>query len=324
MKKRKIKNPEFLPMVVSLIAFACNIVISVLITNSDEVTSKILFYIGIFCIIVSFFLPIIAKAFTYSGFFNIEGYNQAHIINSYNLNGWIKGKYLFLDAVGARVDNRFADAFFAFNHCLAVATDKRLRLACYKELAVFMPRELLNIPILIKGYEEFPDNEVIFNEIASYYMWFENADDKEGREFFEKAVEMTKDEVRKSHAYFYLGLKKLYASDYDGALELLHKAEELNNNPPAYLYLDTAVAYACIKDFDNARAYAFKAVTKVDNAADIDYIKEKLEYLFRMNTSEINPEVEKLVAELSRRDQIHTSDSISMADIEKKVEEILQ
>ena len=54
------------------------------------------------------------------------------------------------------------------------------------------------------------------------------------------------------------------------------------------------------------------------------YIKETLEYLFRMNTSEINPEVEKLVAELSRRDQIHISDSISMSDIEKKVEEILQ
>ncbi len=324
MKRKRFKNPEILPMIVSLIAFGFNIAISVLITGSDEITSRTFMYIGIFCLILSFFMPIIAKAYTYSGFFQIEGVSHAQIINTYNLTGWIKGKYLFLDAVGYRARNEFSEAFFAFNNCLAVATDSRLRKACYQELAVNMPRELVNIPILINGFKEFSEDDVIFNEIASYYMWFENADDKEGREFFEKAVELSTSNERKSHAYFYLGLKKLYASEYEEAIELLLKSEELNNNPPAYLYLDIAVNYACLKDNDNARKYALKAASKVDNSGDIDYIKEKLDYLFRINSSEINPETERLVKELHRRNEANQDNSIKMADIGKKVEEILK
>lgn len=324
MKKKIYRKPEILPMIVSLVAFVCNIAISVLITGSDEITSKTFMYIGIFCLILSFFMPIIAKAYTYSGFFQIEGVSYAQIINSYNLTGWIKGKYLFLDAVGYSAGKKYTEAFFALNNCLAIATDTRLRKACYRELAVNMPRELVNIPILINGFKEFPEDDIIFNEIASYYMWFENADDKEGIEFFEKAVELSTSNERKSHAYFYLGLKKLYASEYDEAIELLLKTEKLNNNPPAYLYLDIAVNYACLKDNYNARKYALKAASKVDNAGDIDYIKEKLDYLFRINTSEINPETEKLVKELHRRNEANQDNSVKMAEIGKKVEEILQ
>jgi glycine hydroxymethyltransferase len=85
----------------------------------------------------------------------------------------------------------------------------------------------------------------------------------------------------------------------------------------AYLLVDMAVCAACLGRYDEARGYAVQAVVATDSKDDLDYISEKLDYLFRITDGTVNPQSEKLIDELKRRREAAMEDSVQISDIEK-------
>ena len=318
MNQKKPYNPNLMQMLVSIIAFVINVILLIYITDSIEIQKSTIISIACFCIVLSFLLPVIVKAYYYSGKFTVKGFSASYAINEYHLNGYIKGKYFFLDAILNRVNGDFASAMDCYEKCLKKAADKRLRLACYLDIARNMPQYLDILPVLIEGYEEFPEERDIFQKLASYYMWFEGADREEGTRWFRKVAENSSSPENRSRAYYYLGMREYLSLDFKKAKELFLKSMELTDTPPAYLVLDTAVCFACLGDYDAARSYAVNAAAIVDDKNDIEFIKEKMDYIFKAKTEAINPETEKLMQELSRREQAAMEITIKIENIRRE------
>lgn len=308
-------NHNLMQMIVSVIAFVVNVILLIYITKTDNILKSEIITIAGLCAGLSFLLPVIIKAYYYSGKFNAKGFSATYAINEYNLKGYIKGKYLFLDAILNRVNGDFATAMDCYEKCLKKAEDNRLRLACYLDIARNMPQYLDILPVLLDGFNEFPEERDIFQKLASYYMWFEGADREEGVRWFRNVSENSSNQENRSKAYYYLGMRDYLNLDFEKARELFLKSIELSEAPPAYLLLDTAVCYACLGDYETAREYAVGAAGIVDDKNDIDFIKEKMDYIFKAKTETFNPETEKLIRELSRREKAAMEDTVKIEDI---------
>lgn len=310
------KKPEIpSTMAVSITAFICNLILVIIFcTRFESFESAPDVYIPIFAALIIVFIltPIAARFNAYNVYFNSpKNFNAAYAVHLYQLKGRMKGKYLFLDAVHSRLNGDYQTATIKYNQCLKVATDKRLRLACYKDMAHYMSNYIVLIPILIEGTKEFPKESDIINAVSQYFMWCPTADKKESEEWFSELIEnKTVAKESLSLAYTFIGLQKMYSGKYEEAIENFKNAIGTNNSPPAYLSLDIAVCYACIGDLDAAREHAVIAAATVDDKNEIDYIKEKMDYVFKAKTNAINPETQKLVAELARRDISRNTESL--------------
>ncbi|MGN0578973.1 MAG: tetratricopeptide repeat protein [Ruminiclostridium sp.] len=318
MNQKKPINHNLMQMIVSVVAFIINLILLIYIAKTNNIPQSGIITIAGFCIGLSFLLPVIIKAYYYSGKFTVKGFSASYAINEYHLNGYIRGKYLFLDAILNRVNGDFASAMECYEKCLKKATDKRLRLACYLDIARNMPQYLDILPVLLEGYEEFPDERDIFQKLASYYMWFEGADREEGTEWFRRVAQNSISPENRSKAYYYLGMRDYLNLDFEKAKKLFLKSIELTDTPPAYLLLDTAVCFACLGDYETAREYAVGAAGIVDDKNDIEFIKEKMDYIFKAKTEAVNPETEKLMQELSRREKAAMEDTVKIEDIRQE------
>lgn len=295
-------------MAVSIAAFACNIIlVSVFClryrqsANENITKTEIMIFITLALIFI--ITPIAVKINAYNNYFNPpKGFSASYAIHQYKLSGWIKGKYLFLDAILNRVNGDFSTAAQKYEKCLKVAKDKRLRLACYTDMARYMSNSIDLIPRFMDAAREFPDETGFVNAVSRYFVWCPTADPQEGEKWFREVIENNLSAHSTSAAYTFLGCRRMYSGKYEEALELFLKSKEINNSPPAYLILDIAVCYACLGDFDKSREYGVLAAATVDDEEEIDYIREKLDYIFKAKTNAVNPETEKLVAELARRD----------------------
>lgn len=302
-------------MAVSITAFVCNLILVTVFCLRFEPSGSVSeLEIGIFAALIALFviLPLAAKINAYNIYFNPpQGFRASYAVREYQLKGWIKGKYLFLDAIHCRVNGDFLNAALKYSKCLRTATDKRLRLACYKDMMRYMSNYIMLIPVLIEGTKEFPKETELVNAVSRYFMWCPTADPKESEEWFGELIQnnsAAKESL--SLAYTFVGLKKMYGGKYEEAIESFKNAVGTNNSPPAYLALDIAVCCAALGEYDKAREYAVTAAATVDDKGEIDYIKEKMDYVFKAKTNAINPETEKLIAELARRDLCRETQSL--------------
>lgn len=310
---KKPETPQTL--VASVTAFIFNIIVIVAFTmnyNNDNTFPQSAVYTTVVVLLLVFLLaPVISRVKSYNAFFNPpRGFSISAVIHEYDLRGWIKGKYIFLDAVLSRVNGDTAKAAQLYEVCIRQASDKRLRLACYTEIARFYGHSIDLIPHIVDASKEFPENQLFVSTVSRYFVWCPTADPNEGERWFNEVIEKNNNPVSVSAAYIFLGCRKMYNGEYKEALDLFLKAEEVNNLPPAYLLLDIAVCYACLKDFDKSREYAVLAAAIVDDKQEVDYIKEKMDYIFRAELNEINPETKKLVQELARRDRERETETL--------------
>jgi tetratricopeptide (TPR) repeat protein len=324
MKKPK-KHPEFIYMIVSIIAFVFTAIAIIVFSHvsgiytrfSFEVTAVLVFL----CILV---IPAVIKAYAYSNMFRFDrkenNFSASFAINEYKLNGWMKGKYIFLEAVSEACNGNFEHGFELYVECLGTATDLRLRHACYRDMIKNLKRmqnPIRIIPYIRKGFEEFPDDMQIFEHIAQYYMWYPFADENEALEWFTLAAAGTRESRIRARADFYTGCTLMYRKEYENALEHFILAKSAMSPAPCYLLVDMAVCAACLGRYDEARGYAVQAVVATDSKDDLDYIAEKLDYLFRITDGTVNPQSEKLIDELKRRREAAMEDSVQISDIEK-------
>ncbi len=324
MKKNK-KHPEFIYMVVSLTAFVFTAIIIIVFSHISGISDNISFEtIAVMIFIGVLLIPAMIKAYAYSNLFkydrNENNFNVSYVINKYKLTGWIKGKYTFLDAVSAACNGEHERGFELYVKCLGEVQDKRLRLACYKDMITNlskMDNSLRLVPYIRKGCEEFPDETDLFEYVAQYLTWYPFANEKEALEWFDGVLEKTTSDRIKYRAHYYMGYTSLYRRDYESADRHFSEAYSLISAPPCYLLIDMAVCKACLGDYDMSRQYAVQAAALTDNHEDVEYIGEKLEYLFKTTTEAVNPETEKLINELKRRRDSKMEDSVQISDIEK-------
>lgn len=302
-------------MAVSITAFVCNLIlVSIFCMRFESFESIPEVYIALFAALIIVFIltPIAARFNDYNIYFSSpKNFNAPYAVHQYQLKGWIRGKYLFLDAIHCRMNGDFQTAAIKYAQCLKVATNKWLRLACYKDIAQHMSNFIVLIPVLIEGTNEFPMENDLVNAVSKYFMWCPSADPKESEEWFSELIENNSVATESvSLGYTFLGLQKMYKGAYAEAIENFQNAIGTNNSPPAYLLLDIAVCHACMGDNELAREYAVRAAAIVDDKDEIDYIREKMDYIFKAKTNAINPETEKLVAELARRASSRDTESL--------------
>lgn len=320
----KKKHPEFRYMIVSITAFVCTAVTAIVQSYAVGELSVVLMTLAPIIFMGSLLVPLFTKIDAYSEFFKSQArsgnFSASFAINEYKLTGWIKGKYLFLEAMSDACNGSFETAFEKYVKCLDRAEDKRLRLACYKDMVKNLKRmnsAIRLVPYILRGCEEFPDAPELFEWVSGYYMWSRYADRNEACEWFRKVTEGGGSDVIKARAYFFLGVCALYSKEYEKAEGYYIKAYELFGTPHCYLCIELAVCHACLGKYDEAREYAMEAMINTDNKDDVDYIAEKLDYMFRIKTGEVNPETEKLVNELIRRREADAEKSVAVADIER-------
>ena len=330
MKRRK-RHPEFRYMIVGLAAFVCTAAIVLVQTYADRELHISMTALCVTVFIFSVFAPVFAKFDAYSEMFGNKlretRFNPSFAINEYRLHGRIKGKYMFLDAVRMACSGDFERAFELYTDCLGKASDERLRLACYKDMVKNLKRmndPIRLVPYIRRGVEEFPRERSLFEWVAGYYTWSRIADRKEAEEWFTHVAEMTDSDHIKARAAFFCGMSALYDKDYEKADRYYIQADSLFDIPQCYLLIDMAVCRACMGRYDEAREFAVQAVSITDDSEDIDYISEKLSYLFKAKTGEVNPEVEKLVDELKRRRDYYDERSVKVSDIERFTERVEQ
>jgi len=308
-------NPEILPMIVTIVAYVINMVLLFLNTASDGFVQGTVIVFGAVGILVFLFVPVLVRAAAYSRYLNVEGFSVAQVINTYKLTGWIKGKYILFDAIGYRTSNDFQNAFLKYTECIRKTNDDRLKRACYLEIARYMPKYIEYLPVLLEGYEKFPQENEIFLHISSFYMWEAEADLNEGTEWFRKGTE-NKDVFIRALSYFYLARRALFRYDFENAMQLFDTAISLKKCTPAFnIYIDAAICAACLKDTGKARQYALLAADNVDSTEELDLIKEKLNYIFKINENELHPESQKLIKELKRRQDAKQEDSIKISEV---------
>ena len=323
--KRQKKHPEFIYMVVSIIAFICTAVAIIVFSHTSGIYTKFSFEITAVLVFISILvIPAIIKAYAYGNMFkydrNENNFSASFSINEYKLTGWIKGKYTFLEAVSEACNGSFERGFELYVECLGKAEDKRLRHACYRDMVKNLKRmsdPIRLIPYIRKGFEEFPDDVTLFEYVGQYYMWYKFADEKEASEFFSKAVECSNETRIKSRAYYFMGFTEMLNKEYEKAETHFIEAYSMMKPAPCYLMIDMAVCEACLGKFDEARDCALRAVMITDNQDDVNYIGEKLDYMFKAVDQPVNPDTEKLVDELKRRRAAAMEDSVQVSDIEK-------
>lgn len=315
-KKPIFKNPEIPPMIVSIIAYVINIVLLYFNTASNSFVQGTVITFGAFSILLFFFTPILVRAAIYSRYFHIEGFSVEQVINTYNLKGWIKGKYTLFDAIAYRTSNDFQNAFQKYTECLKKTNDDRLKRACYLEITRYMPKHIEYLPVLKEGYEKFPQETEIFLHVSSFYMWESGADLDEGTKWFEKAVEENTDDFIRALSYYYLARRALYRYDFEKAMEFFDTAISLKKCTPAFnIYIDAAVCAACLKNNEEAHKYALLAIENIESPEELKLIKEKLDYIFKVNENDINPDSEKLMKELKRRQDAQQENAIKISDV---------
>ncbi len=314
-------------MAVSIAAFICNIIlVSVFClyygNPANANITKIEIMIFVVLALIFIITPVAMKINAYNVYFNPpQGFSASYAIREYKLSGWIKGKYLFLDAIFNRVNGDFAMAAHKYEKCLKIAKDKRLRLACYTDMARYMSRTINLLPYLMDASREFPEETEFVSAVSRYFVWCPTADPQEGEKWFREVIENDPNSEAVSAAYTFFGCRTMYSGKYEEALGYFLKAKELNNAPPSYLILDIAVCYACLGDFDKAREYGVITAAMVDDKEEIDYIREKLDYIFKAKTNEVNPETEKLVAELARRESGRETETLDKYRSNRPTEE---
>lgn len=322
------KKPETpSTMAVSIAAFICNIIlVSVFCLRYGDPANanitKIEIMIFVVLSLAFIFTPVVMKINAYNIYFNPpKGFSASYVIRRYGLNEPMKGKYLFLDAVFNRLNGDFATAVQKYEKCLKVAKDKHLRLACYIDMARYMSKTINLMPYLMDASREFPDETEFVSAVSRYFVWCPTADPQEGEKWFREVIENDPNPDAVSAAHTFLGCRRMYSGKYEEALENFLKAKEINNSPPSYLIMDIAVCYACLGDFDKSREYGVIAAAIVDDKEEIDYIREKLDYIFKAKTNAVNPETEKLVAELARRDSERETQSLDIYRSDRPTEE---
>lgn len=323
--KRQKKHPEFIYMVVSIIAFICTAVAIIVFSHTSGIYTKFSFEITAVLVFISILvIPAIIKAYAYGNMFkydrNENNFSASFAINEYKLTGWIKGKYTFLEAVSEACNGSFERGFELYVDCLGTATDKRLRRACYKDMVKNLKRMDNNIrilPYILRGCEEFPNEKDLFECVSSYYIFYRYADEKEALGWFGKVIESSGDNDIKARAYYYRGVSELFGRNYGQAEPDLEKAYELCRQPRSDICMDLAMCKCCLGKYDESRELAVQAVSVATDIYYIEFISEQITYLFKAKTQEINPEIEKLINELKRRRAAAMEDSVQVADIEK-------
>ena len=314
-KKQIFKNPDILPMIVAIIAYVLNIVILYFNTASNRFVQGTVITFGAISILLFFFTPILVRAAAYSRLFHVEGFSVEKVINTYNLKGWIKGKYILFDAIAYRTSSDFQNAFRKYTECLKKTNDDRLKRACYLEIVRYMPKYIEYLPVLKEGYEKFPQETEIYLHVSSFYMWEAEADLDEGTEWFEKGTENIDDFIA-ALSYYYLARRALYKYDFEKALELFDMAISLKECTPSFnIYIDAAVCAACLKNNERAHDYALLALENIESADEFRLIKEKLDYIFKINENDINPDSEKLMKELKRRQDAQQENAIKISEV---------
>ncbi len=320
----KYKHPEFRYMIVGLVSFVCTAVL--VIIQSSNIDSELRLAIDILApvlFVMSLLIPVMAKAFAYSEMFSLfapKNFSPQYAVNQYGLHGRIKGKYTFLDAVSKACAGNFEEAYLLYTRCLSKAEDKRLRAACYKDMAKNLRRmnnNILLLPYMLEACNEFPDEIMFFDWVADYYLWFDKADEGEGHQWYRAVINSKTDDRIKAKAYYYLGIFDLYHNNYSEAEENFENSYRLYSPPPCYLCIDIAVCKAASGKYDEAREYAVQAAAITDSDDDIDYITEKMNYLFKAKNGEINPETEKLVNELKRRREYRSVNSVKTEHLQR-------
>ena len=321
---RNKKHPDFIYMVVSIVAFVCTAVVAVVQTRANGELSKALVVFAPIVFVASMLIPAIVRADAYSSVFRSQArtgnFSATYAINQYRLYGWIKYKYKFLEAISEACNGNFEHAFELYTFCLAKSDNKALRSACYKDMVKNLNRmnnTVRLVPYIIKGCEEFPDERDLFEWVAGYYMWYRYADEAEALEWFSKVAKSTADDRIKARAHFYTGLSLLYNKQYEQAENELAEAYALFSPPPCYLCVDIAVCKACLGKNDEAREYAVQSIIVADEQTDIDYISEKLSYMFKAESGDVNPEMDKLIEELKRRRTNDLENAVHISDIER-------
>lgn len=322
--KIRLKEYNIWHVIISVIIYISNIILLLIMSGylgkPQQYIADCIILAGI---TITFSIPIIARWNAYWTRYNPNGFSAAFVEREYKLRGWMKGKYKFYDAILSRVNGEFVEARLFYVSCLNKADKENLRRACYVDMARHMPNQIEIIPILKKGFEEFPDEHIIFNRVANYYIVYEFASREEGTEWFKHIAETCELEYARSLSYQYLGRRYLYNGEYSIAKEYLLKSLELCYEPifpDCYFYL--AICEICLGNFDSGREFAVKAVacTYMSEYEDsyvnpIENLKEAFDYMFRVQTGEINLQSEKMIKELERRATGKESESVNLDEI---------
>ncbi|MBR5090299.1 MAG: hypothetical protein IK093_12795 [Ruminiclostridium sp.] len=328
MNNKKNFHPDLRFLITALIAFAFTGIIAIVRAWDESegwgyATTALAVTVFLFSLLAPAFARFEAYSELYRGRARTGNFSASFAINEYHLTGWITGKYMFLDAVSSACEGNFERAFTLYCGCLDKAEDKRLRLACYKDMVKNLKRmnePIRLIPVIRRGCDEFPDETVLFEYVAGYYMWFRYADEQEALEWFRSVSTKTSDNTVKMRSHFFMGLSKLYKGEYEQAETELEQAWELCYPRACYLAVDIAMCKACLGKFDEAREYASQSVILADDQSDVDYISEKLCYLFGIRTDKPTGEAAKLVEELKRRKNGDAERAVSVSDIERFTE----
>lgn len=300
-----------LEMIVSAVAFLCNLiligVLVLVVLPAQNVSGKpALVTLLIWFTVVFFIAPALARIFVYRNYRQPQGFSVSYAIHEYHLEGWLKGKYLFFDAIFNRVNGDFDEAIRSYEKCLDEATDPRMRRACYVDMARYLNNYIVLMPHFIRASKEFPNETIFINVVSSYYLYCPSADRDEGERWFESVMALEGEGFKacRELAYYRLGLIRMYEKRYGEAIELFSRVNTLTKNGINHsLLVNLALCRACVDDFDRAREAAVHALIMVDDGKEFDEIREIIEYMFRAKTEEINPEIEKLAEELARREE---------------------
>lgn len=310
------KNPNTkLEMIVSVVAFLCNLILIIVFITvflpsrsaalSAERTVSAILLLVLFALLF-FFIPVLARLFVYQTWAQPpKGFSAGYAIREYHLEGWLKGKYAFFDAILNRVNGDFDGAIRAYEKCLAKATDPRMRRACYIDMARYLNNYIVLMSHFIRASKEFPNETIFVNVVSSYFLYCPSADRDEGERWFESVITLSGDSFQpcRELACYRLGMIRMYEKRYGEAIGLFSRINLLHKNGLNHSVLvNLALCCACVGNFEAAREHILHALVMVDDGEEFDDIREIIEYMFRAGTEEINPEIEKLAEELARRE----------------------
>lgn len=298
-------------MIVSAVAFLCNLILvgilALVVLPARDVSDKpALITLLILFAFVFFLAPAVVRIFVYQNYRQPQGFSASYAIHEYHLEGRLKGKYLFFDAILNRVNGDFDEAIRCYEKCLAAANDPRMRRACYLDMARHLHNYIVLMPHFICASKEFPNDTIFISVVSSYYLYCPSADKDEGEKWFESVMSLEGEAFRacREMAYYRLGLIRMYEKRYADAIELFNRIDLLRKDGLNHCILvNLALCYACVDNFDRARETIVHALVMVDDKEEFESIREILEYLFRAKTETINPEIEKLAEELARREE---------------------
>lgn len=308
-----------LEMIVSAVAFLCNLILvgilALVVLPARNIHDKPALVTLLILFAFLFFLtPVLIRILVYQNYRQPQGFSASYALHEYHLKGWLKGKYLFFDAIFNRVNGDFDEAIRSYEKCLSVADDPRMRRACYLDMARHLSNYIVLMPHFIRASKEFPHDTIFVGVVSSYYLYCPSADRDEGEKWFEfvMALEGENFKACREMAYYRLGLIRMYEKRYADAIELFRRIDLLRKDGLNHSVLvNLALCCACMGNFDHAREHIVHALVMVDNKEEFETIREILEYMLRAKTEEINPEIEKLAEELARREEARETAPLS-------------